>query len=252
MEIKFENISLKEKNKYIVQDLNLILNDNNVIGMYDNNKLLKKILTNEFIEGNITIDKSKKICYIDKYQYLTKTVSDEFFLTKRLTEETKYIEKIISSLNLVGLSEKYLDRKIETLSLSEKTLLNISINLIINPNIIVFDNVFQNLDNKHKNTIKQLIIELHKRYKKMVIVIDDDLNNLYEICSHLIIFKNNKVIINDTMDKAFKNLNIFNENNIQLPFFIEFSDIASNYNKKINYYKNINDLIKEVYKECSK
>ena len=96
--------------------------------------------------------------------------------------------------------------------------------------------------------IKNLIKELKKKYNKIIILIDNDINILYEIGTYLVIIKDNKVIANDNMKNVFKSLEIFEENNLEIPFLIEFSYIANNYNKKINYHKDINDLIKDVYK----
>ena len=228
MEIKFKNIDLK-------------VQEDEITCILDESKLIKNNL------DSIEFDNNKKLKYIES-NFLTKTISDEFFLIKREIEDDNYIEKVISSLNIVGLNEDYLTREINTLSYTEKVLLSISLALVTNPDIIIFDNIFNNLDKKYKMIIKNLIKELKKKYNKIIILIDNDINILYEIGTYLVIIKDNKVIANDNMKNVFKSLEIFEENNLEIPFLIEFSYIANNYNKKINYHKDINDLIKDVYK----
>lgn len=248
MEINFRNISLKSKNKYLIKDLNFKVNGNEITGIIDESKVINKLLK-EDIEGSIEYPKDKKIKYIE-HDFLTKTVSDEFFLVKMDVDDNNYIEKIRSSLNLVGLNEDYLEREINTLSNSEKTLITIALSIITNPDIIIFDNIFKSLDKKYKVTIKNLIKELKKNYQKQVIVIDNDINILYEICTHLIIFNNYNIVLDKNMNEAFNNLEIFDNYDIDIPFLVEFSNNALNYSKKIKYYKNINDLVKEVYKNA--
>ena len=82
------------------------------------------------------------ISYINKINintFLTKNVRDEFYLIKKKVSSNtnSYIKKVIASLNMVGLSEDYLDKDIHILSKSEKRLVQIALNLISNPDIII-------------------------------------------------------------------------------------------------------------------
>lgn len=246
MELKFENVSLKNKNKYLIKNLNLIIKENELTGIIDEFQIIKQLLNNNY-DGNIKYDENKKIKYVD-HVFLTKTVSDEFFLIKKSIDDNNYIDKIISSLNLVGLNKNYLERNINSLSKSEKTLITIALSIITNPDIIIFDNIFKNLDYNYKKNIKKLIYVLKKKYNKMVIIIDNDINILYEICTYLIIFGNKSLLLDCPMKDAFNNLKIFDDNSLNLPFIVEFVKLAEKYGKKLKYHKDINDLIKEVYK----
>ena len=237
MDLKFNNINLDIPYKEITGIIN------------DKNKVIKKILVDRLeIEGEVSF-KDKVISYINKRDFLTKTVSDEFYLIKHNIKDSKdYIEKILLSLDMVGLSDEYLDKIIVNLSNSEKILIEIGLALITNPDIIIFDNVFKNLDRKNKLIIKKIILELKRKYNKTIIIMDD-INILYEICNNFIIFKDNNLLISGNREDVF-DLNIFIDNNIEIPFFIEFSNIAKEFNKDIKYYQDINDLLKGVYKNA--
>ena len=225
MEIKKYNISFQSKEIY---------------GLLIDNNLLEK-----------EIEKNNKVCYINNQDFLVKTVSDEFFLVKHnVQDKDDYIEKIVSCLEMVGLNESYLERIIYSLSMSEKILLKLATSLITNPDTIIIEHQFSNLDRKNKLNIFNLLKELKHKYDKTIIIIEEDINILLEICNRLIIFKNNELIINDYVENIFNNIELLLDNNIELPDLIKFSLIAKNYGKKIGYYNNVNDLIKEVYKKC--
>ena len=250
MEIEFNDVSLKDKNKYLVKNLNLKIPDKEIIGIInDKNNILKRILVDNLeIQGNVNY-KDAKIGYVNNRDFLTKSVSDEFYLIKNKTLDKKnYIEKILLAIKMVGLTDDYLEREINTLSKTEKKLVELALNLIINPDIIILDNFFNNLDGKTKLNIKKIILELKRTYNKTVIVIDN-INILYELCNHFIVFKDDYLLISGNRENVF-DIDLFRENDLEIPFFIEFSNEAKAYNKKIKYYQDINDLLKGVYKNA--
>ena len=251
MAMKFKDVSLKSGNKYLIKNLNLEFNNKEITGVIDRNNILEKLIfEKEFIEGELDID-SDLISYINHKNFLTKTVSDEFYLVKHIAKDTdNYIEKIISCLEMVGLSEEYLERDIVTLSNSEKILLELATSLVTNPDIIILNDCFSDLDRKNKLTIKKILLELKKKYEKTIIIIDNNINTLYEMCTFLVIFKDDSLLVNDKISNVFKDIDFLIDNNIEIPDLINFSLIASKYGKKINYYNDINDLIKDVYKNA--
>ena len=249
MAIKFLNVVLKDKNKTLIKDLNISFKEE-IIGVYkDNLNIISKL----FLDGK-NLDNNKKIVYIDdlnKNTFLTKTISDEFFLVKKnMDNKIDYIAKIVSSLKMVGLSEDYLDREINTLSKSEKKLLQIAISLVTNPDVVIFKDSFLYLDNNNTLILKKIILNLKKKYQKTVLVIDNDINKLYELVDSLLIFKNNKLLIYDKVDLVFKDIEFLINNQIELPNNILFSKLASKYSYDIKNYKDIKDLIKEVYRNA--
>lgn len=266
MEIKMLNISFKEKNKYLVKNLNLQINKSQITGIYqDNFHLIPRLLLEKNpYDGNILIDNndihsytSNLIVYINHLTnetFLTKKVSDEFFLMKNRITNLKngYIKKVVSSLNIVGLNETYLEKDFNTLSKSEKRLIQIALNLVIDPDIIIFEEPFLYLDKKAKFDLTKIILDLKRKYKKTIILQSQDINILYELTNHLIIFKDNKVLISDKTSTVFKDLAFLESNQIELPNIIFFNKIANKYGVKLTNSQNINDLIKDVYKNVCK
>ena len=262
MEIKFLDVSYKEKGKYLFKKVNLEFKEKRITGIYqDNLKLLPRLLIEKLkYTGSILLDNKDlnlitkpKFSYIDKISpktFLTKTVSEEFYLIKKKikNEDYTYIEKIASVLKMVGLNRKYLTREITTLSKSEKRLLQFALNLITNPKIIIIDEPFLYLDKESCFTIKKILFDLKRKYKKNIIILSDNINTLYELTDDLIILKDNQILIKDKTISIFNNLDFLLQNKIELPNLVLFNKIALNYNQKLTNYKEVNDLIKEVYR----
>ena len=252
MEIKLLNINTEEFN-----NLNILIKASKITGILNNNLLPDIILKNKNYTGTILINdldinqyNLNLISYVklDKL-YLTKYVKDEFYLqlSKLKIDSNSYLSKIESILSLVGLDNTYLNKEIKNLSTSETYLLNLSLNLIIDPDIIILE-LSNDLDKNNKLLIKNILLDLKRKYKKTIIIISNDINILYELTDYLIIFKDNKMVINDKTNIVFNDKEFLNNNNIELPDLVSFSNKAMNYNIKLKNYKDIKDLIKEVYK----
>lgn len=252
MEIKLLNINTEEFN-----NLNILIKASKITGILNNNLLPDIILKNKNYKGTILINdldinqyNLNLISYVklDKL-YLTKYVKDEFYLqlSKLKIDSNSYLSKIESILSLVGLDNTYLNKEIKNLSTSETYLLNLSLNLIIDPDIIILE-LSNDLDKNNKLLIKNILLDLKRKYKKTIIIISNDINILYELTDYLIIFKDNKMVINDKTNIVFNDKEFLNNNNIELPDLVSFSNKTRNYNIKLKNYKDIKDLIKEVYK----
>ncbi|MBR3661024.1 MAG: hypothetical protein IKN63_03870 [Bacilli bacterium] len=229
-----------------LKDVSIEFNNKEITGVIDKDNILYKESIKDELNNNKYL-----ISYINYKDFLTKTISDEFYLSKHITKDKdNYIEKIVSCLEMVGLSSDYLEKDIPTLSNSEKILLELATSLITNPDVIIFNNIFNNLDRKNKQLIKKILLELKKKYEKTIIIIDNNINILYEMCTSLVIFENNNLLIYDKVSNVFKDIDFLIDNNIEIPDLIKFSLIAGGYGKKINYYNNINDLIKDVYRNA--
>lgn len=245
MELKFINISNKEFN-----NLNLTINSNIITGIY-NAYNLEKLFNGLAYTGSILINDSILSSYNESIisyislnpMFYTSKVKDEFYLANRKSKlnNQEYLKKIESILKIVKFDKEILEKEIRYLSTSEKYMLNIAINLISNPDIIILENN-QEFDNNIQSIIKNIVLELKKKYKKTIIIISNNINYLYDLSDNIVIFKNNNIVASGKTNSLFK------KENIPIPDLIKFSNLANSYNKKIKNYKDIKDLIKDVYK----
>ena len=104
------------------------------------------------------------------------------------------LKKILSMLEVVGLSKDYLDKYPNQLSGGQKQRVLILAALLINPKIIVLDESVSALDISVQAQILNLLVELQQKLNLTYIFISHDLNVVKYMCNRIISFENGKVI----------------------------------------------------------
>lgn len=262
MELNVQNINYQYKNKNLLKNLSFKLEDSYIYGITGSHKtlLLEIIDDMKEYEGNISIDNitnKEKLKYRravsliqQNNEFFTDTVIEEMdFIINNLKYENQNIrKKEIDSLKLVGLKEEYLFRNISSLSETEKILVSISCNLLTNPKVIMFDEIFTNLDLINRKRILDLIRRLKNNYHKIIIISTKDTNFLYSYTDYMLILNNNSLIKFDETSKVFKDFDFLEKNNIDIPYLVDFTKKAKDKKIRLMYHKDILDLIKDVYK----
>ena len=131
---------------------------------------------------------------------------NEFLFNKRVIDELnfgiKYFKyklnkqsiRIQEALTLVGLTEDYLYKEVNSLSLNEKKRLSIASSLIFNPSIIVLEEPIMFLTYKDKEKLIKLIHILKTKYKKTIIIITKDTNLPYEVSDEVLLFSDGELV----------------------------------------------------------
>lgn len=260
MEIRF--------NKYLVnsKEYSLEINSKDITGIYTNDEyLVQKILSFKYpLKGEIFINE-KKITEenINSYQRLVsivyeykpiayiKTVLDymNIIITNKNLKIKNPNKKIIDSLKIVGLDEKYLLRELNTLSTSEKELIQIASSLLSNPEIVVLTNQLSKLDLLNQKKIFLVLTKLKEQYHKIIVIIDKNANILYKYCTKAIIIKNGNIIASGDIKDVYCKVEMLKKSKIDIPQIVEFTHKAKKTKKvKIDYHKDIRDIIKDIYK----
>ena len=133
-----------------------------------------------------------------------------------------------------------INRYINTLSTSEKTLLTLSISLIFNPEIIILEDAYLGLDRKNTMKLNILFNKLIDDYNIKIILIDKDINKLYKYTNH--IYYKNKLVNN-------KDLYLEDVDEETISFIKKVKDMK---NIKLTYYKDVRDIIKDIYKSIKR
>ena len=260
MEIKFINYTY---NDHIID---LEIYNNTITGLTGNSKdtffdliSLKKTGKGQLIINNEKITKDNILSYKKKISIIKKELNIATFIitVKDLMNYTikthnlsiKNIEKKINdSLKIVGL-EEYLDRKINTLSSSEKKLIQYAVSLLSNPELIIIEEPFRYLDNKNEKKIVMLLQRLKEQFGINIILVSDDSNALYKYTNNIIMTKNGEIIHQGDTYQGYQKVDFLRRNKICVPEIIEFTYIAKKKkNVKIDYHKDIRDIIKDIYK----
>ena len=259
MEISYKDIYYN--NKYTT-----IIKENEINGIIGNNiELIKSIL---LINNNFDIIKvDKKIVNEKTKKDIKKRIS---IIKKRIDMKDYYLsvyelllreikinkielknpnKKIIDSLKIVGLSTSLIDRKINTLSASEKKLLLLALGLLSNPECIIIEDALDSLDMKNEKKLYLLMQKIKDQYNKTIVIISNNSNTIYQYSTHLVIFKNNKIVVEGKTDEIMKQVELLKENLIEIPDIVDFTYKAINNKKiKIDYHKDVRDIIKDIYK----
>ena len=203
MEIEINNYNL-EDNK-----VNLTIEHKKITGLIGNNndKLIELLKLEIEDINNIKINDIKLTNKnIDAFRKRIKLVEDKIEYTKYeplvrdiMINEIKdnnivlddYNKKMIDSLKIVGLSQIYLERGINTLSSLEKRLILLSISLLSNPSLLLIKEPFKDLDLVNKKKLLRFYNKIIDRYQKTIIFISNDSNMLYNNTDN-IIYSNNR------------------------------------------------------------
>lgn len=159
------------------------------------------------------------------------------------------LRKITDSLKIVSLEESILKRNIQTLSSSEKKLLQIALSLLSNPDLIIFEEPFKCLDKYNEKKLIMLIQRLKEQFQKTIIIASDDSNILYKYTNKMLFIKNDQISLEGKTNEVFLDVEYLKKNKFNIPEIVEFTYLAKNKKEvKIDYHKDVRDIIKDIYK----
>ena len=272
--IKLENINFKyKKNKtkdFILKNINLTINNGEFISIIGNNgegkSTLLKLLSGIILptEGNILINdintKSKK-----DFINLRKNISivfqnpDNQIIFERVYEELEFALKnlkfdkknIDKQIDLALEKVNMLDFKFtntENLSLGQKQKIIIAEALSTNSDIIVLDEPTAMLDPTSKRDFLNLLIDLNKQ-GKTIILVTHILDEIFY--SSRCLYLNNNIIEEDfNISELFNNIDLLskiNKNNsnttLNLLYSLIQNDIKINFNNYKKENKSFNDYL---------
>lgn len=244
------------------------LNSGYITGVIGDYKSFLRLFDSEmFLKNSISLNKKrlnnllkkdifKKVSIINNdvsNDYLSLTVNEymRFYIFNNNLKLKDYKKKIKDSLKIVGLPENYLDRKIDALSSYERKILEFSISLLSNPDILIFNNFFNGIDLKNQKKLISLLNQLVEKYQKIVVICSNDSELIYRITKILLIFMKDEFVLQDYTDNMFeKNTDFLLKYGISIPKTILFTNLVyKEKNVKLNYNKDIRDLIKDIYKK---
>lgn len=254
MEINIKNLNYKN----IFENLNLNIKENKVTLILTKSETQKTALLNLLFgkfkdyTGDILLG-DKKVEY-DDISYLEQE-NNSFFNINLLEDITYNLKKydkeeLNDMLKLFNLDDTILNKNYLEISNSEYRKLYIIATFIRNSKIIVLDNPTIGLDQKSIQTLIK-IIKRTKRKNKIIITLSNDSNFLLQIIDDIIIIDNDEIIKFDNKYEFFDNKKILSKINIDIPDIIKFKNILlKEKNIKLNNQDNINDLIKEIYRNA--
>ena len=226
--IKFNHVVKFDKNIAVINDLTFTINDNSVVAIIGGTQSGKTILTKLIAGlykcdlGSIEIDKksddtNNKISLINEsfehntnmnvYEYL------KFYIkcyNLKINNTNDYIDDILQKYQLK--IYKYAD--VDSLNNNIKKILYIVRSLMNNPDIIVMDSIMKDTNKETKEIIRNILID--NFMKKTIIVTCNNLVELGDICTHVIILNSGNLIAYDETDKILDMMDISRQIEIKI------------------------------------
>lgn len=198
--VEFKNVSFKYEDKLVLNDVSFKIKENSlvtIVGEYGSGKttifnlLLRfyKISSGEILIDNFDIYNYSK----DKYSSIISVVNQstfmfDFSIKDNLSVGNSTVEDQIEVCRKVGIHDYIISLKdgydtvlkenADNLSGGQKQLLSLARVMLINPKIILFDEVTSSLDPKTSHKIFQLINELKKNHTILVITHNKEIMKL--------------------------------------------------------------------------
>ncbi len=261
MEVMLENIKTKD------WEFSTTLSSEELIGISgpDYEELLEILKLESLPEGNIIINEQvvnsenhldyyKIISLVDKkfkkINYLNTVKEHMEYLINYYHLQIKNIEKKEKdSLKIVGLDSSLLNRNITSLSNSEKKKVQIAISLLSNPDIIILNNPLVGLDNKSRKKLMMVLNKLKNQFHKIIIIGTNDADVLYQYTTKMLFVKNKRIFLESKTEEAYERVDYLKRNGFTIPDRVLFTYKAIKKKKvKIDYHKDIRDMIKDIYK----
>lgn len=178
----------------------------------------------------------------DDLFFVGSTVLDEISIYNKYPEMS-FISDVLICL---GYDTSFFDKNVNTLSYSEKIILNILRKLSDLNKIVVFDNIFSTLDMYFKKKFVKLF-ELLKE-NGYVIFITGDVNDLYKYSDYSVVSTKTSIKF-DSTDDIYTDVAMLKKNKLDIPI-LSYITYRAKEDKgiKLFYSKDIRDIIKDIYK----
>jgi energy-coupling factor transport system ATP-binding protein len=186
-------------------------------------------------------------------QFIGLTAEDDiaFGLENRLVDSTQ-IAKIVSSVAKIVKIEDILEKDASSLSGGQKQKVAIASTLAVNPKVIIFDESTSMLDPKAKIQIKELMLELKTKYKKTIISITHDMDEVIN-ADRVLIMKGGEIIENSTPASIFEDANKLKNIKLDVPLILQaslhFNETNTPFEPRLNYDTFIKQVVERRINE---
>lgn len=278
MEIEFENVTytlrVNTPLEYkLLNDISFSIKENTITGFLGNSgngkstipKLISALVkpTSGTIKVYGKVINGKKIKDINKFRSSIGYVyenPDEMFVSNSVRSEIvfaldyfKYptkskVKRVEDALKIVGLDKSYLSLKLNKLSLNDKKKIALASVLVYNPKIIILDEPCIGLSVKEKKELIRIIRLLKNKHNKTIIILTKDTDFLYKIANYVYILDGGSIVAYGETDLLLKK-ELLDTYGLYYPSTLEFTYLANmRKNANLEYYKDVSDLIKGVYR----
>ena len=200
--------SKKDKAYKVLSDVNIEIKNNEIFGIIGKNGIGKSTLL-KIIFGSITPDSGeilfngceKKFLSNQKKFSLINNNDRSFFWRLTVEENLKYFSSLFEDsdneiLDRVRgdlLIEDLMKKNFYSLSAGQKKKIMLYRGLLKNPEVLFFDEFTQSLDLPSKAEVERIILDLKHNYKKTIIWITHDMNEIFDLCNRMAVMEKDAI-----------------------------------------------------------
>ncbi|MCG2762529.1 MAG: ATP-binding cassette domain-containing protein [Candidatus Atribacteria bacterium] len=199
--LDIDNLNFQEGKIYAIVGPNgsgktTLLNILNLLEKPDEGQIFfyDQAITNKLNSDTLEIRRRMTLVNQDPFLFHS-TVYDNIAYGLKIRSISSKVQKsrIRSALNIVGLSA-FKDRKANQLSGGEAQRVVIARALVIEPEVLFFDEPTANIDQKHIDVVERIIKKIKKEIKTTVIFTTHDLSQAYRLADKVISLLDGKII----------------------------------------------------------
>ena len=223
--IEFQNVYKSYKDKKILENINLVIEDNSIVVLIGEsgcgktttlkmiNRLIEptkgKIMINgKDIKKTNPIKLRRSIGYVIQQTGLFPhlTIRQNIELISKLEKKEKKMiqEKTMELMKMVGLSEELLDSYPSELSGGQQQRVGIARAFATDPDIILMDEPFSALDPITRSSLQDEVIRLQDKLKKIIIFVTHEMDEAIKLADKIAIMEQGKVVQYDRPEKILK------------------------------------------------
>jgi len=152
----------------------------------------------------------------------------------------KINERVITLFNMLELDLELLNKKIKNISRTDFKFVLLTYAILKNYKTIIFDHMDLNMSHKDKKKLLNFIRKI-KNAELSFIFLSTNMEFLYKVSDHLIIFNEGKIVYDDLIE------NVYNESIIDSKI-IKFINLANNKGANLTYTFDRKELLKDIYR----
>ena len=211
----------------------------------DSRKLVDIIMRKDDSKGEINLPK-EDIFLVEKNlnkEFTMPTVKAYLnFAFKYYNAVNKKLTELIEEL---GIEKDFLDKKFNILSSSEEKLVQFILAFALDPKVLILEEPFIYLD---KHNEKKIIKYLDKLKDKVIIILTDNSNNIYNYTDMTTILYEHKLLCQKESKELLEDIKYLRKYKLNIPDTVLFTSKARNKKIDLKIHKDIRDLIKDVYR----
>ena len=190
--LEAKDISKAYDNKMLFNKSSFYIKQGEKVGVYGPNgcgktTLIKAILGQEEIEGEINISSSRKIGYISQDIL---DINEEISIIEAFKiNSRKELGKLRSDLALIGFDAESLNKKIKYLSLGERMKIKLLLLIRESYEVLILDEPTNHIDLHVREQLESVL----DRYNGTIILVTHDRYMMEKICDKLLVFENKEI-----------------------------------------------------------